>query len=188
MKLYTSFLCLVGFLAYQPRVSQGLGYRVPSQYQWPKPHNVVPLQAPHDTPEKWVRLHNLARSKVGVGPLKWNTTLANYAKNYSQQRSGDCELIHSQGPYGENIYWGQGEGVIDAAAAMKAWVDGEVVNYDYNSNSCEFGKQCGHYTQIVWKDTTQLGCGTAKCSDAENKVFITCNYYPPGNYIGERPY
>ncbi|KAF5198137.1 Lysosomal pro-x carboxypeptidase [Thalictrum thalictroides] len=74
-----------------------------------------------------------------IGPLKWNTTVANYAKDYSQQRSEDCVLVHSQGPdYGENLYLGTGlgQGVLDAAAAVKGWV-GEIDSYDYNSNTCD---------------------------------------------------
>ncbi|KAL5707217.1 hypothetical protein ACHQM5_025294 [Ranunculus cassubicifolius] len=162
MKLLLSLLCLMGLFSH---VSQA-----------------------QDTPAKWLLLHNVVRAKVAVGPLLWNKTLENYAKNFSQSRSGDCELIHSQGPYGENIYWGQGEGVVDATAAMKAWSDDEIEFYDYKSNMCAEGQQCGHYTQIVWRNTKQVGCGMAICTDAENKVFITCNYYPPGNYEGERPY
>ncbi|KAF9587688.1 hypothetical protein IFM89_004520 [Coptis chinensis] len=141
-----------------------------------------------DTPEKWVKLHNDVRAKVGVGPLRWNRTLENYAKNYAIKRSGDCELIHSHGPYGENIYWGQGEGVTDAAAAMRCWVDEEIDYYDYNANTCIDGKDCLHYTQIIWKNTVQVGCGMAQCTTVANKVFISCNYYPPGNFVGQRPY
>jgi hypothetical protein len=53
---------------------------------------------------------------------------------------------------------------------------------------------CGHYTQIVWKTTTRLGCGVALCD--QNSPFMgfpkwefwVCNYAPPGNYNGQRPY
>ncbi|KAL5724793.1 hypothetical protein ACHQM5_008011 [Ranunculus cassubicifolius] len=146
------------------------------------------LSQAYDTPEKWVQLHNEVRSKVGVGPLKWNTVLETYAAKYSQLRSVDCVLTHSYGPYGENIYWGQGEDFTDPVAAMKAWVDEEIDYYNYSLNTCLDGKQCLHYTQIIWQNTAQLGCATYNCSQAENKVFITCNYYPPGNYYGQRPY
>ena len=53
-------------------------------------------------------VHNQARSEVGVGPLSWNQTLAAYAQNYADQRSGDCEMEHSGGPYGENLAEGYG--------------------------------------------------------------------------------
>jgi len=41
----------------------------------------------------------------------------------------------------------------------------------------------GHFTQLVWKGSKQIGCG-ASCNNS-NKCYVTCNYYPPGNYIGQ---
>ena len=43
----------------------------------------------------------------------------------------------------------------------------------------------GHYTQMVWRETTALGCGEAICNKT---LIVACNYDPPGNYIGRRPY
>lgn len=137
----------------------------------------------------FIKLHNAARKEVGagLGALEWNSTLQSYAGAYARhQRSNGCKHVHSHGPYGENIYWGYGEGWMGPEAAMRTWVDEEKDYYDYNSNSCLHGKDCLHYTQVIWKKTKQLGCAVAKCPDAS--VFITCNYYPPGNYIGQRPY
>lgn len=138
-----------------------------------------------NTPADFLQPHNFARREVGVEPLKWNLALEAYAKGYAQKRSGDCELIHSGGPYGENIYWGFGQGFSDAKVATKYWVD-EKQFYDYGSNSCESGKECLHYTQMVWRNTKHLGCAAAACSSG--KVFFVCSYDPPGNIIGERPY
>ena len=39
----------------------------------------------------------------------------------------------------------------------------------------------GHFTQLVWKSTTDIGCGLAII---KNKVYGVTNYFPPGNYIG----
>jgi hypothetical protein len=57
--------------------------------------------------------------------------------------------------------------------------------YDYKSNTCHQGGPCGHYTQVVWSGTRELGCGVARSPSREIWV---CNYNPPGNYIGQRPY
>ncbi|KAJ1396583.1 Ves allergen [Sesbania bispinosa] len=69
--------------------------------------------------------------------------------------------------------------------AVRLWVN-EKADYDYNSNSCASGKQCGHYTQVVWKNTKRVGCAKVRCNNGG--TFITCNYDPPGNYVGQRPY
>ncbi|XP_057953044.1 pathogenesis-related protein PRB1-2-like [Malania oleifera] len=144
------------------------------------------LSGAQSSPQDFLQLHNEARRAVGVRPLQWDATLEAFAQNYAQQRFGDCALIHSGGPYGENIYVGYGEGFTDAAAAMKYWVD-EKNYYNYDSNTCAIGRECLHYTQIVWRNTHRVGCGRSPCSDGSS-VFITCNYDPPGNVAGQRPY
>lgn len=49
---------------------------------------------------------------------------------------------------------------------------------------CELGQMCEHHTQIVWKTTIRVGC--AKVGYDVGNVFVTCNYDPLENYIGER--
>ncbi|GAB4853392.1 hypothetical protein Ancab_017570 [Ancistrocladus abbreviatus] len=131
----------------------------------------------------YLLVHNTVRALVGVGPLVWNDTVAAYAQEYAESRAGECLLEHSQGPYGENIAEGWG-GEFSGADAVKLWVD-EKRNYDYGSNSC-VGGECLHYTQVVWRNSVHLGCARVDCQNGG--AFITCNYDPPGNYIGERPY
>ncbi|KAM7259495.1 hypothetical protein ACFE04_015236 [Oxalis oulophora] len=129
--------------------------------------------------------HNAARATLNLAPLVWDQTLASYAQGYANERKDDCELIHSNGPYGENIFWGSGSGWKPAQAVL-AWMD-EGKYYNYESNSCDEGEECGHYTQVVWRDTTSLGCALVNCLGGRG-VFVTCNYDPPGNYYGEEPY
>lgn len=94
-------------------------------------------------------------------------------------------MEHSMGPYGENL--AEGYDNMDGDAAVKFWLT-EKADYDYNSNTCK-GKEayeCGHYTQIVWRDTKSVGCARAKCKN--NWMFVICSYYPVGNIDGEKPY
>ncbi|CAN1228949.1 Pathogenesis-related protein PR-1 [Linum grandiflorum] len=94
---------------------------------------------------------NAARAALKMPPLKWDARLARFAQRYANRRKRDCALVHSGGPYGENIFWGSGTRWTPAQAAA-AWTD-EKKSYSGGSG-----------------------------------VFMTCNYDPPGNYVGERPY
>ena len=129
---------------------------------------------------------NAVRVAHGLHPVQWNNTLADYARAYAHKRSADCALQHSDyltPGYGETI--AMSEGALTPAVAVGLWT-GEEPFYHYKSNTCDEGEMCGHYTQIVWKTLTSIGCASAKCQNGG--TFITCNYYPPGNYEGERPY
>jgi hypothetical protein len=54
---------------------------------------------------------------------------------------------------------------------------------DLNSNGC------GHYTQVVWRNTERVGCGYSTCqAQGFNFEVWVCNYDPPGNFIGQAPY
>lgn len=161
--IYKNLICILVFLMFHSSLAQN------SQQDYLDPQNA-------------------ARQEVGVGPLVWDDTLADYARNYAGQRSTDCVLQHSGGPYGENIYGGPGSGFgrFNARDAVASWVD-EKQNYDHNSNSCAPGKICGHYTQVVWRKSVRLGCARIECAN-DRGLFITCNYDPPGNYADESPY
>ena len=83
--------------------------------------------------------------------------------------------------YGENLFEIIGA-TASPAQVVKAWAE-ESRNYDYNSNRCR--GVCGHYTQIVWGDTKEVGCAVARGGGRE--VWV-CSYDPPGNWVGKRPY
>ena len=148
-----------------------------------------------------VAAHSQARAQVNLPPLKWSPALAQYAQQWANQlASKNCQMQHRPNSgqfkqnYGENLYWASAvmwpDGrrevqKITAADAVKSWVD-EKQFYNYKSNQCSPGKICGHYTQVVWRPTTQVGCAIAMCPNKE-QVWV-CNYNPPGNYVGQRPY
>ncbi|CAL5377555.1 unnamed protein product [Camellia sinensis] len=137
-----------------------------------------------NSPQDYLNAHNAARAQVGVGPMTWDNNLATYAQNYANSRMGDCNLIHSGGPYGENL--AEGSGSFTGTDGVNLWV-GEKPYYDYNSNSCVGGQQCLHYTQVVWRNSVRLGCARVQCTN-NGWWFVICSYDPPGNYIGQRPY
>nr|XP_040241726.1 uncharacterized protein LOC109762454 isoform X2 [Aegilops tauschii subsp. strangulata] len=136
--------------------------------------------------QTFVDLQNAARADVGVAPLAWDDTLAAYAQRYAGERKGDCKLVHSDGPYGESIFWGNKGGNWTASDAVALWVQ-EKQYYNCSDGSCAAGKICSHYTQIVWANTTRVGCAAVAC-DGNLGTFILCEYDPRGNLLGVRPY
>ncbi|KAG6478846.1 hypothetical protein ZIOFF_062291 [Zingiber officinale] len=96
----------------------------------------APAVVPQNSPQDYVNAHNTARANVGEGlpPVSWDRRVARYAQDYANQRARDCQLVHSGGPYGENIFWGSGRDYT-AADAVRAWV-AERRYYDYYSNTC----------------------------------------------------
>ncbi|XP_002313936.3 pathogenesis-related protein 1 [Populus trichocarpa] len=143
---------------------------------------ILPSRA-QDNPQDYLDAHNAARAAVGVGPLTWDNTVQAYAQAYASQRAGDCNLVLSGGPYGEILQWSSAD--LSGTDAVKLWVD-EKAFYDYNSNSCASGQQCVSYTQVVWGNSVSLGCAKVTCS--AGGTFIVCNYDPPGNVVGQKPY
>ncbi len=142
--------------------------------------------------------HNRVRIRHGLQPLKWSNKLASYSEQWANHlgASGRCKMIHRPGtpPYGENLYWASplswstGKTSVQDVSiqeVVKTWADEEKW-YDYTSNRCEPGKQCGHYTQIVWQDTSEVGCALKVCADKSQSW--VCSYNPAGNYVGQRPY
>lgn len=53
--------------------------------------------------------------------------------------------------------------------------------YDYNEPG--FSETTGHFTQLVWKNTTTMGCGCRLCGT--RGWFLVCEYWPRGNVVGE---
>ncbi|CAL5078154.1 unnamed protein product [Urochloa decumbens] len=148
---------------------------------------VTPCAAQND-PQDYVDLHNAARNDVGVGAVSWDDDVAAFAQSYAAERAGDCALQHSGGGpngYGENLFMGGAGADWSASDAVGLWV-AEKQWYDHDSNSCAAGETCGHYTQVVWRDSTAIGCARVVCDNGG--VFITCNYNPPGNVDGQNPY
>ncbi|MEM6294923.1 MAG: CAP domain-containing protein [Myxococcota bacterium] len=130
-----------------------------------------------------VEEHNRARAAVGVPALQWSADIAAVAQEWADRLAKrGCDLEHSSGDLGENLYWSSDPR--PAAEAVTSWVD-ERADYDARRHRCKRGAVCGHYTQVVWKTSRAVGCGVASCGSA--RVWV-CNYDPPGNYVGQAPF
>lgn len=69
---------------------------------------MVQVTMAQNTPQNFVNAHNTAWAQVGVGAMKWNTTIAKYAQTYANRMASAYNLVHSNGLYGENLVWGYG--------------------------------------------------------------------------------
>ncbi|GAA6233811.1 peptidase inhibitor 16-like [Lates japonicus] len=121
-------------------------------------------------------------------PLKWDPGLKLIAEGYATK----CIWNHNPEleDTGENLF--AGTGPLDLREALEKWFL-EHLDYDYQNNSCDEDKMCGHYTQMVWAGTHRVGCAFHLCNNMEGLEwervsFLVCNYYPAGNYEDERPY
>ena len=126
---------------------------------------------------------NRHRTTVGVPELIWSNELASTAQAWADQVASQPAITHSNSPYGENIYFGrQGTTpyqVVYFWASEQKYYHGEAID-DTNYRSF------GHYTQIIWTQTTQVGCGKATTQGGQ-EIWV-CNYNPAGNTVGEKPY
>lgn len=126
--------------------------------------------------------HNTVRAGVGIAPLTWSDRLTARAQEWANTLLARNQFVHTpNSPYGENLYEIAGA-TATPTQVVDAWA-AESRNYDYGSNKCR--RVCGHYTQIVWGETKEVGCAVAR--DSGREVWV-CEYNPPGNWVGKRPY
>lgn len=139
--------------------------------------------------------HNRERARAGASPLAWDEGLARLAQAWANHLCGDGRgargLQHRpvrMGGPGENLWQGMATGgrIFAVDDAVRTWA-AEGRFYDARRGGCR-GGVCGHYTQLIWRATTHVGCGAAACPQGafQSTVWV-CNYSPAGNIIGERP-
>jgi Cysteine-rich secretory protein family len=122
------------------------------------------------------------RARIGLPPLVWSPQLSRVAQDWADHLIITRELRHqANNRYGENLYVISG-GTSSPAQVVRLW-DDEGGNYDARTNSC--AGVCGHYTQVIWRATHDVGC--AEATDRYRQVRV-CEYDPPGNVVGYRPY
>jgi pathogenesis-related protein 1 len=147
-----------------------------------------------DEAKALVAFHNEKRKEVKVPEVTWSKDVAAFAQEWADHVAETGEIMHRprdgdfKQKYGENMAWGAGDfGVQDGAALWygekKAYDDGKQKLPDDLAD-------IGHYTQMVWKTSLKIGAGKAVVKKGKLKgwTVIVCNYDPPGNYDGEKPY
>lgn len=138
--------------------------------------------------DKLLSLHKNARSSLKSSSMKsisWNSSLASKAQNYANKCRG---MSHSNdGP--ENLAQMSGDG--DVGYMFNLWMDeksdferSDSYRNSFPGSELGNGRVIGHYTQIVWDDNTEVGCGLADCDFGS---YLVCNY-DIGNIIGREVY
>ncbi|XP_038583478.1 cysteine-rich secretory protein 2-like [Micropterus salmoides] len=105
----------------------------------------------------------------------WN----NQAAANAQRWANTCSMKHSPpssreistSGCGENLYMSSYKNTW--SNAIQSWYD-EVKDWRYG-----VGAMIGHYTQVVWYRSNQVGCGMAYCPNSKYKYFYVCQYCPP---------
>ncbi|MFZ0513219.1 MAG: CAP domain-containing protein [Candidatus Nitrosopolaris sp.] len=134
-------------------------------------------------------VHNSERAAVGVLPLVWSDTLAAGAKTWAEHLATTGQFAHdpNKGNVGENIAgFNPSKGVSAPGEGQALWV-AEKKDYHGDVLTKENWYPTGHYTQIVWRTTTHVGCATASGGGHPYSILV-CRYSPPGNYMGQKPY
>ncbi|WWC95500.1 hypothetical protein V866_002364 [Kwoniella sp. B9012] len=137
----------------------------------------VATSAPQDDDQrKFVDCHNQWRNQYGAENVSWGDELASYANTHA---SVCASMTHTNGPYGENLAAGT-DGFMDIISSIGMWMD-EASDYDASNPTYS------HFTQVVWKETTTIGCAAINCganTGMAGQIYIMCEYHPRGNVIG----
>lgn len=134
-----------------------------------------------------LQAHNEERAANGVPALIWNDDLARDAADWANKLKGSATLRHAAvRGQGENLWLGS-KGYYAPSTIVGHWIEekadyrpGRFPNISRTGNWSDVG----HYTQIIWRNTREVGCAVA--TDAEFD-YLVCRYFPAGNWMGEDP-
>jgi uncharacterized protein YkwD len=116
----------------------------------------------------------------------WSDTVAASAQAWANNLAAtqNCNLQHeSQSTYGENLAMGTN---LTPKQSVTMWAsEKSLYTWSPTYSMADFNAGSGHYTQLVWRKSTQVGCGSATCA---RSVVISCRFSPPGNYMGQAAY
>ena len=158
--------------------------------------NATIVEIPHTQPradeaERLVVIHNLERARLGLPPLAWSPKLARDARGWAKELLARGTLRHShpsQRPgAGENLWMGTA-GAWSPAEMFAMFLEERrnfrIASFPDVSLTGNWA-DVGHYTQIVWKDTREVGCAL---DTAKGKDVLVCRYHPAGNVMGQAPF
>ncbi|MBA4016142.1 MAG: hypothetical protein C0483_03030 [Pirellula sp.] len=146
--------------------------------------------------EAFVAFHNKARAEVGSAPVRWSPKLASFAQAWAEHLAVAGKLEHrplegdDASPYGECLAAGSSS-AFSAVDGAKGWYAEKEMYEPGTPIPIDITMwKAGHYTQMVWSTTREIGAGRAVIAEGamQGWTVIVCNYDPPGNAEGETPY
>jgi uncharacterized protein YkwD len=133
------------------------------------------------SPDELLAAHNKYRQAVNIPSLAWSDSLSKDAQQWANQlASKGGKLQHAKTGQGENLALGGGS----YTQLVEIWGK-EKQKYNNEPVTSKNLMAVGHYTQMVWKDTKQVGCASA---NVNNGKVLVCRYLSAGNVMGKRPY
>ncbi|XP_069039377.1 GLI pathogenesis-related 2 isoform X2 [Lepisosteus oculatus] len=150
----------------------------PSQIQQDAPR---PSPSPADTSrfqKEALEAHNARRRLHAAPPLRLDPALCRQAQEWADRLLSLRVLQHSDTGLGENIWhkWSSNRAEASGEEAVESWY-GEIKDYDFSRPG--FSTNTGHFTQVVWRDSQELGI--AKATDGKGMAFVVARYQPAGN-------
>jgi hypothetical protein len=137
-----------------------------------------------------LKQHNDFRLAAGVPAIQWSSSLAKDALDWARQLAKLDKGQHDPGvralKEGENLWWGTA-GAYPYSDMVNFW-GSEKKDFVYGVfPDCKTRRSAvvGHYTQMIWKGTSSVGCAVVSNGKTD---FLVCRYSPPGNIEGEKPY
>jgi uncharacterized protein YkwD len=135
--------------------------------------------------------HNAERDRVGVPRLSWSSKLAGEAQAWADVLAREGRMRHAssqeRNSAGENLWQGSA-GYYGADAMIGAFIAERGLYvpraFPQVSKSGRW-QDVGHYTQVVWRDTKEVGCAVARGASDD---FLVCRYWPAGNWFGKVAY
>jgi|TARA_B110000261_G_scaffold29252_1_gene33099 hypothetical protein len=156
-----------------------------------------------DDKHQSLEVHNSERSSLNLQPLKWSNKLEKDAKKHANYLASKDIFRHSNNlkklKQGENLYYtmyyvlkNNGEKYFFDETnyltdASISWLD-EKKDYKYAKigDRKNIFELIGHYTQMIWSETSEVGIAQTKSKSGN--VYVVARYFPQGNWQGEYPY
>lgn len=129
--------------------------------------------------KEFLEAHNSYRALHKAPPLTYNDALNEAAQKWADECLEKMTLGHSKTDDGENVFCKQSTGKIELTGkeAVDSWYS-EIKDYTFGKAGSQPGT--GHFTQVVWKESKELGVGFATNG---RSVFVVGQYRPAGNFV-----